>query len=152
MNATPQESLVMEPTVDMHSEISTYFRLTGAFNPDEITAVVGIAPTKTHRAGDLISPRATMRYQNNVWRLDSSLDQSCDLEDHIKDVLERLQPGGAALINLCTQYAASIECVISSYGGDRPAIAFSRDLLKQVTALNAEIGVDLYVLPGKPNT
>jgi hypothetical protein len=153
MNTTSSpESLVMEPDVTMHSEISTYFRLAGAFNPDEITAAIGIAPTRTHRSGELISPRAIMRYQNDIWRLDSSLDKSSDLEAQILDVLERLQPGGAALVNLCTQYAASFECVISSYGGDRPAIAFSRDILKQVTALNAEIGVDLYVLPGKPNT
>jgi hypothetical protein len=31
----------------------------------------------------------------------------------------------------------------NSYNGDRPSIHFSRDILKQVTALNAEIDVDL---------
>jgi hypothetical protein len=153
MNATPSpESPVTEPDGAMHSEISTYFSLAGTFNPDEITAAIGITPTRTHRAGELISPRAIMRYQNDIWQLDSGLDKSTDLEDQVKDVLERLKAGGTDLINLCTHYEATIECVVFSYGGDRPAIAFSRDILKQVTALNAEIGIDLYVLPAKPNT
>jgi Domain of unknown function (DUF4279) len=97
----------------MESKISASFRLTGIdFDPEEITATVGIIPSKTWRVGDLINPKAAIRYQHNGWSLKSKLENSAELEDHIKSVLEQLQPGWVPLREICSRHYAEIACVI----------------------------------------
>lgn len=132
----------------MRSEIYAAFTLTGStLDPVEITAKVGIPPTKTWRTGDLTSPKSKsiMRHEQNGWSLRSRLEKSAELEDHVKSVLEQLQPGWHSLVDVCSHYDAEIECVI--YTSERPAIHFDRPMLEQIAKLNAEIDVDLYVLP-----
>ena len=131
----------------MQSEISASFTLTGLdFEPEEITAKVGIIPSEIWRVGDLISQRATIRHKHNGWSVNSKLEKSADLEDHVQSVLEQLQPGWLSLVELCKRYYAEIECVIYIVGDDRPAIHFDKHIMQQVAELNAEIDVDLYVL------
>jgi hypothetical protein len=137
----------------MESEVYAYFLLIGAdFQPDEITAQVGITPTKTWMKGDLRSPGAVVRHQENGWMVLSKLDRSADLEEHIKSVLEQLQPSWDILQKLCLLHSAEFACVVCTYGGDRPAIHFDREVIKQVNELNSTIDVDLYILPGKKDS
>jgi hypothetical protein len=127
----------------MESEVYAYFLLIGVdFQPDEITAQVGITPTKTWTKGDLRLPGAVVRHQENGWMVLSKLDRSADLEEHIKSVLEQLQPSWDILQKLCLLHSAEFACVVYSYGGDRPAIHFDREVIKQVNELNSTIDVD----------
>ncbi len=131
----------------MESEIYAYFALTGLdFEPEEITAKVGIIPTKTWRAGDLITSRGTIRKKHNGWRLDSKLEKSAELEAHIKSVIEQLQAGWLPLVEVCSQYYAEIACVIYYRSGSVPAIHFDKLIMQQVAELKTEIDVDFYVL------
>jgi len=38
-----------------------------------------------------------------------------------------------------------MECIVKSYGGDRPQIFFDKEVIRKLAELNAEIDVDLYV-------
>jgi len=130
------------------SEIYAYFQLVGMeFDPDDITAKVGIKPTEIWRIGDLISSRGTRQHKQNGWSLYSKVEKSADLEDHIKSVLEQLQPGWQSLVELCKRYDAEISCVIYYRSGSVPAIHFDKYLVEMAHQLNAEIDVDFYVLP-----
>lgn len=132
----------------MESEIYAYFSLIGIdFDPDEITAKVGIKPTKTWRVGDLVTPRAIIRKKHNGWRVDSQVEDSIHLEDYIKSVLEQLQPGWLPLVELCKRYDSEIACVIYYRSGSVPSIHFDKHLVDMAHQLNAEIDVDFYVLP-----
>lgn len=131
----------------MESEISVYFTLTGLdCEPEEITAKIGIKPTKTWKVGDLINSRGTIRRKHNGWKLESKLEKSAELEEQIKSVLEQLQPSWQPLREICTQYDAEINCVIYTIK-QIPAIHFDREIIEKVNQLNAAIDVDLYVLP-----
>ncbi|MGA9380240.1 MAG: DUF4279 domain-containing protein [Phormidium sp.] len=131
----------------MESEIYAYFALTKFdFEPEEITAKLGIIPDETWRVGDLITPRGTIRKKHNGWRLNSKLEKSAELEDHVKSVLEQLQVGWLPLVELCSQYYAEIAGVIYYWSGSVPAIHFDKHIMQQVAELNAEIDVDLYLL------
>lgn len=138
---------------EMQSKISASFTLLGIdynsedLEPEEITAVIGIVPTKTWKVGDLISKGATLRHKQNGWSLKSKLEDSATLEDHVESVLERLKPSWQHLVKMCTRYYTEIECIIYVYGDDSPAIHFNRETLKRISELNAEIDIDLYVLP-----
>jgi hypothetical protein len=131
----------------METEISAAFSLTGfESTPDEITNILEIQPTKAWKVGDAIGKSSLTRKQNG-WVLSSSLDKfSSDLEDHVKNVLEQLHPKWAVLVSLCSQYDAEVSCVIHSYSAQGPAIHFSKEILKQIAQLSAEIDVDYYSL------
>ena len=128
----------------MESEISASFTLTGEFDPEEITTKVGIIPSETWKIGELIHPKGTIRHNKNGWSLKSKLE-TAELEDHVRYVLEQLQPGWEPLAQLCTQHDAEIDCVIY-VNGQVPAIHFDKRIIDRVDKLNAEIDVDLYIL------
>ena len=133
----------------MVSKISASFTLTDfKCLPEEITSILGIMPTKTWKIGDLISPRGRRYYEFNGWRLQSELQDSAELEEHVVSVLTKLQPSRKALIELCSQYDSEISCVI--YASDRdeqvPAIHFEPSIVKKISELNAAIDVDMYLL------
>ncbi|MGV0025828.1 DUF4279 domain-containing protein [Phormidesmis priestleyi] len=130
----------------MTSEISASFTLTGLdFEPEEITAKTGITPTKTWVKGDLIHPKAKIQQEHNGWSLQSKLEKSADLQDHVQSVLEQLKPGWRSLIEICSHHFAEIDCVIYT-SGQIPAIHFDKAIVEQISKLNAEIDVDLYIL------
>ncbi|WP_041234004.1 DUF4279 domain-containing protein [Cylindrospermum stagnale] len=130
----------------MESEISAAFTITGFdYNPDEITSILGILPTKTWKIGDVIG-KGLLRRKKNGWVLKSQLEQSADLESHIKDVLARLQPSWEKLIEICSQYYTEISCVIYCYDPQSPVIHFNKQIIKSVFEINAEIDVDYYCL------
>ncbi|BAS58251.1 DUF4279 domain-containing protein [Leptolyngbya boryana CZ1] len=131
----------------MDSEVYVEFSLTGIdLNPEDITSKVGIEPTKTWLKDELISPKGQIRYKQNGWKLRSHLEASDDLDEHFRVILQQLRQGWQPLIELCSVYEAEF-CGVIYTSGERPAIHFDRELLKAVLQLNAEIDVDLYVLP-----
>ncbi len=131
----------------MNAEIYAEFVLTGTdLNPEDVTSKVGIQPTKTWLKDDLISPKGRIRYKQNGWKLRSHLQASDDLDEHFRVVLEQLKQSWQPLVELCSIYQAEF-CGVIYTSGDRPVIHFDQEVLKAVLQLNAEIDVDLYVLP-----
>lgn len=136
----------------MQAKLSAAFTLTGSeLDPDEVTMLVGVTPTKTWRVGDLIDGRATLRYKHNGWQLKAnlgaSLQQDTQLEEHVTSVLEHLRPGWLALTELGAKYDAEIACAVYMHpNGQVPAIHFAKDTISRAGELHAEIDIDLYVI------
>ncbi|MBD2307081.1 DUF4279 domain-containing protein [Chroococcidiopsis sp. FACHB-1243] len=134
------------------SKISVSFTILGTdsnsedLDPDKITAIVGIQPTKMWKVGDLVSKRSTLRHKQNGWSFKSKLEESATLEDHISYIFEQLKPNWQNLVEICTHYYTEIECAIYFYEDDIPAIHFERQSLKLISELNAEIDIDIYDL------
>ncbi len=132
----------------MESEVYAVFILEGPdLDPSQVTHLVGVQPSETWRAGELVSDRAIIKHKFNAWKLNSNLPLSAPLEDHVEAVLRQLRPGWLALEDLCLRYQAKLFCVVRSYGGARPALIFNKEIVKQVAELSAAIEIDLYVLP-----
>jgi Domain of unknown function (DUF4279) len=69
----------------MEFEILVSFNLTGInLNPEEVTALLSIIPTKTWRVDDLVHPKAGVGRKSNGWSLKSNLDKSAELDEQIK--------------------------------------------------------------------
>ena len=127
----------------MDFEIFVYFMLTGKdFNPEAITDKLGIAPTKTFRAGELIQAKASPRWQQNGWLLESSLHKSAELEEHIKSICEKLQPGWNTLRELGQVCEAVFDCAVYVYEYV-PALCLEKNIVKKVAELNARIVLDV---------
>jgi hypothetical protein len=131
----------------MEFEISVLFELRGSeLEPEKITALLGIIPTKTWRVNDLVHPKAGVRRKSNGWSLKSQLDKSAELDEHIKWIFEELQPSWQSLVEICKQYDALISCAVYRYQ-QIPAIDLDKDIVKKAAELNAGIDVDVYYLP-----
>jgi hypothetical protein len=133
---------------EMRSEIEVYFRVRGfSVSPEALTVELGMQPTRTWRKGDpLRFGKGT--YKDNGWTIGSGLGKSIDLETHVKTLLDKIVLIRENFIKVCTKYHPDLVCVIHSYGGDRPAIPFDREIIKELAVLNASIDIDLYVLDG----
>lgn len=131
----------------MNAKISAHYLLTGFdADPAEITASLGIAPTKTWRAGDPFDSRSGLRRRRNGWVLGSDLEDSRDLEEHVQSVLRKFQATWPEAVRLSEQYDAEIQCVIYCYGREVPSIHFDKETVVRVAELGAGIDVDLYAL------
>lgn len=133
----------------MKSEISVSFTLSGLnFNPDQLTNTLEITPTKTWQVGDLINPQTILKRKENGWSLQSELDiYSYELEDHLNNLLEKLQSKSNVLKHLCLENYGELSCVIYAIGEERPSIHLDQEIIKKVHQLNCEIDIDLYFLP-----
>jgi hypothetical protein len=77
----------------MNTEILVDFLLVDfEIEPEEITLLLKISPSKTWKIGDLISPKAVIYRKSNGWQLKSTLPHSEELEKHITSILEQLTP------------------------------------------------------------
>ncbi len=131
----------------MEFEISVSFELRGSeLEPEKITALLGIIPTKSWRVNDLVHPKAGVRRKSNGWSLKSQLDKSAELDEHIKSIFEELQPSWQSLVEICKQYDALISCAVYRYK-QIPAIDLDKDIVRKAAELNAGIDVDVYYLP-----
>lgn len=134
----------------METENSASLTLTGLdLDPEQITRRTSISPSKTWRLGEKVDDRSVLRYQHNGWRLTSGLPKQRDLEEHVESVLTQIRSSWSVLTQLGATYDAEMACVVYSYGGDRPPIHLSKGVLRRVSELNADIDIDLYVLPAR---
>ena len=131
----------------MKTEIKVYFRMTGfQKDPSDLAAEIGIQPNRTWKKGE---PRKLAKgtFRENGWEIYSISDKKEELKVHLEDVLNRIRPYAKRISTLAQKFPTLLNCVIYSYGGDRPAITFPPSSLKELATLNVTLDVDLYILP-----
>ena len=122
------------------------------FDPNEITSMTGIEPSKVNRAGQAVSWEAKIRtglvpkVKFNLWELKSQLDSLIEVGEQVNGLIQRLKPSWTEFTKLGAQYDAMFTCVIWDYCGARPSIYFDRNIIKDIAELNAEIQVSVYNL------
>lgn len=128
-----------------YSKIQVYFALKGDFDPDTVTQVVNIIPTKVHRKGEQHSQfKIKHPRSKSSWCVYSDVGEDQDLETHVDNVLKKLEGSWQSLVSMSAQHEAWLNCVVHSYGGDNPSIGLDREVLKKLAELNAAFDVDLY--------
>ncbi len=131
----------------MAFEILASFTITGLdFEPQNITNKLGVVPKKTWITGDLIHPKGTIKRKHNGWVIESKLSKNNAHEDHIKSLFEQLQPVWTIVQEIGHNYDTEISCVIYT-DGEVPAIHLDQEIINKINQINAEIDIDLYVLP-----
>lgn len=133
-------------TVDTRGdEVNAYYVLHGHFDPDEITALVGIQPTDTWHIGEVTSSRSGRRTDVARWKLQPRVASPVELEDRISAVLIALEPAFDRFCELGQRYEATIQCVVYAHGA-QAGQHFEREHIRQAGLLNAAIDLDLYAL------
>ena len=120
-------------------------------DPEDITIDLRTQPTRTWLKGQLSTPKGGVKLKYNGWALSSSADKHAEFKDHIKALLDRIQPNIERFERICNQYYTELSCAVYIYYGDesdRPWINFTKEELHLLDRLGAEIDFDIYTLPG----
>jgi hypothetical protein len=82
-------------------------------DPDEITALLGCAPTTSERKGDVLTSKTTGRSRTlkfGVWRLDAADREPEDLDGQIAELLGKLTSSMDAWHSIAERYAVDLFC------------------------------------------
>lgn len=122
-------------------------------DPQVITELTGLRPTRAGRAGDpLVGPsgQATTRtVRRTYWSLHSRRDPVASLSEHVSDILEQL--GGAAhrFTRLPEGTTATLDCTVI-LDDEMPILSLSNELLRQLGDIGAELEIDILSVDGGP--
>lgn len=132
------------------TEVSTTFAVTGEFSPSEITSLLGIAPSKTYRRGDVIG-NSTLTRQSDGWCLSVARAECLDANKQLKALLAKLRPKFSQLKNIIEHHKLYAEFSFAVYlrEDSRPAIYLDKEDLSDIVQLNAEVDIDLYRIPAE---
>jgi hypothetical protein len=101
-----------------------HFELSGDFNPDDITRLLGIEPSWIHHKGELWSADAHGPSKVSVWVLYCLPDAGGEVMDQIVSLLSILRPKHDVVKKLCTDFFGSFNLYAYLDGG---SMGFSLD-------------------------
>jgi hypothetical protein len=145
-----EESAVREPPPNAESAARFVFK--GDFAPEDISDFVGLTPTRTTRAGELVSDIGDYRRAFSTWELKSEGSESLPIGEHLQIILDTLKPQWAKLIELSKRYEAWFLCRVYINEAQGPEMSFNSEILKRVAELGGQIDVDVYCLAGGEDT
>jgi hypothetical protein len=112
-------------------------------DPDQISKVLGCEPTNAARRGSSKDPRYPLKGR---WLLEidsRDLDESDDVEDGVRMLLERLPSDLALWASLTSTYSVSIFCSLILVSQNR-GFGISAEVSKLLSDRNLESGFDIY--------
>jgi hypothetical protein len=112
---------------------------------EEITRILGIAPTATWSRGEPMHPRAKNVHHQNGWSFSPPCDPATGLEEQVTALLDLLAPHTDRFAALPSGVEIDLSCVLYAYT-ERPAIGFSAQTVRRFAQLGAGIDIDYYDL------
>ena len=128
------------------SSCYTYFKITGDFNPDDISKILGLTSKKQWSIGDL--RRNGTKYDFALWEYGRCNDYDVFVENQMMKTIEHLMPKIEILNEIKRKFDVffTLEVVPSVYAGDTaPCLAPNREVMKFCCETNTNIDIDLYV-------
>lgn len=120
------------------------YRIMGlACDPEAITRLLNVPPTKTWRAGDLRHPKAKVVHQESGWELRSAVPPNANLIDHVKALMAALKPAAEKLAKVDPELTRQLYCGLSVHGDERPAMHFSAADVLELGKLGASLDIDI---------
>lgn len=80
--------------------------------PEEVSALLGHPPSRSHRKGDKCGPNGTSVEPTGAWILDSRISEKNEVEDHVESILALLTSDHDEWASLTERFSASILCGI----------------------------------------
>ena len=114
------------------------FVLSGDFDPDAISARLGIEPTWTMKAGSTNSETGLL-IKANYWVLAcGDRDASCDVQDQVVYMLSQLENCRAEVAVLCNQYQGDLN-LFACVDGNIPGFWLDANTLRKLAELNVDV-------------
>ena len=126
------------------TKVRVEFMITGLIlDPDELTKLLKIKPSRTWRIGDVIS-NTTSKWKYNCWAL-LSIEKDIDIEIQIIYLLDLLNPKNQLINSLCQKYnlECTFACGIDVYKKFYPPLHLTADTIYRMSLIGAEIDIDI---------
>ncbi|MGH2408971.1 MAG: DUF4279 domain-containing protein [Chloroflexota bacterium] len=133
---------------DEEADTRVWFSLYGDFDPEQITAMIGMAPTESAKAGELVSEKTNYRRPRSRWKIKSSMVGSVPLGEQVESILKTLEPRREKVAEVSLQYEAGFGCAVYIYDAQGPALHLESSIVERIAALHAYVDVDVYCLGG----
>jgi hypothetical protein len=127
------------------SHIDVYLVVRG-IDPQETSRLLGITPTKTWLAGDLVHPPAIHRYKDDGWVLKANYSRGVELTRYVEALIEQIKPSADRFHQLPAAVKVYVECAICDYQFRRTQLALSKKAVRGIARLGAELDIDYYDL------
>lgn len=125
--------------------VSVSFRLGGsAFDPEAVTARLGVEPTLRYRAGDHISGGIGRR-RSDGWIVRIGPREALEVGRMLDELQERLPLPSSVVAEACVEFGLVpwIYCAVEPTSRRTPSLVFSREVIAWVQEVGAFIDVDL---------
>lgn len=131
----------------------TNFVISGSFDPDEVTRLMGIAPSKVNRKGERIrTPTKSIPVEDSWWL--GTTDESYTFEgtDQVAKALLRLKPLAASLDKVRARFPeARLDLTLVAYVPDHPHsavpnLSLDPSLLRDLADLKIIFEIDYMLL------
>jgi hypothetical protein len=131
---------------EVSGEVKTRLIVMGYECPaEEISRILGIAPSKTWVKGERVLPEASNVHRENGWVLKSPVDpKATTVEDSIEVLLTTL-PDLGAFERLPVGTEIQMTCTIYAYR-DRPSVYLPPQIVSRLARIGASLDVDIYDL------
>lgn len=114
-------------------------------NPDELTKLLGCAPTKSERKGEKIAGKVSGQRtaRSGGWRLRAERREPGDFDTQISEILDQLTDDAHVWRDLTTRFRADVFCGLFMVEGNE-GISLSRETLEKLAARGLTIDFDIY--------
>ena len=133
---------------DNSDEVRVSFRLgSGSLDPAEVTLLLGIEPSHSHRAGERRAVKRRRRvgkpitYKLGVWLFDSQMPTNALVKEHLVWLLDRIEPSAMEIARLIDAGVGADFFVMLRLQSGQFGFELSPDVLHRVANLGAELGV-----------
>jgi hypothetical protein len=126
------------------NECYAYFSVTGEFDPQKITARLGLQPTVCWNKGDR-NERTQLERKFSRWSLYTRLDRGMALETHVDDVIEQLEPAREKVVDLLQSVEGGVT-LVGHFHRDYPGLYFDASTIARLATLKLGMDMDFYYL------
>jgi hypothetical protein len=128
--------------VSQPNELYAYFAIKGDFDPDEITRLTGVTPTRVRRKGE-VGEYNRAGYPCDGWYLYSRLEKTRPLEEHISDVITQLAANRTQFIDLSLQHGGVMQ-LVAYFKEYYTGLHFDRQLTESLAEYSLDVDFDFY--------
>ena len=145
--------------VEQRAEMVVYpTEETDDFDPDALTALLGINPTKLYRKGEVLKSGRVRPFSAWMWETAERVED--DSERLVQEILDKFEAVAVQLATARSRWGLDLQVglVISMYGSiqvdpdgasgaviSKPALYFSSQTLSRLSELGCSLDVDTYV-------
>jgi Domain of unknown function (DUF4279) len=114
-------------------------------NPNQVTSMLGIIPTKTWLRGDIKNHRTNAVHEYGCWKICTD-ESGASLEKHVELLMRKISIHNETIVSFADEKSCEIELsVIVKVTEDSPDISLSRAAIKWLCGLKASLDIDTYL-------
>jgi hypothetical protein len=114
------------------------------FDPDAVTARLGVEPTSHHRTGDPILGDQGRRRRDR-WRVTIGPRDTIEIGGMLSELLVHMAPGEDKLRQVCAELGveATLTCAVEPKSSLTPYIFFPRDVVRWAASHDVALDIDV---------